>query len=458
MNRRVVYQLVMEKITLRLRWPAPVLAAIFAVLLGSSSALAQNYQLYPVGERAAGMGGAYIGLADDASACYYNPAGLAFARYNQFSVSGTAYGFSRVVYSDFAFFGNTKAKSAKFDNFFSFPTYFATIYRLGGDDKPVARRSALGFSVVTPDYYENRSQLETDGGAVRAIVNDKVQTYWFGPSYAFRLGDNFALGATLHGLFGQEHYNSQFAMKLTRAQWSLLSGPMRSTDFSDETRQTLNLLGNLGARAKFGMFNAGLMARTPSFMVWGRGDLTEQGLLTYEGTVDEDGVSTDFKPRREDPWMVGAGFGVSRRNNFAAGLDVKYHGAVAYKTADDKRVSERIDNHGVVNANLGGEYVVAGTVPLRAGFYTNLSPVNDQKKVEDEIIDLYGLTVSGGVTRENYAISLGVNYAFGSGTSELPTFVERNGNLVEKTKTIDVEVTVVNLFITSSYRFGGAAK
>ena len=37
-----------------------------------------------VGARALGMGGAFVGLADDASAAYWNPAGLAFLKTNQF--------------------------------------------------------------------------------------------------------------------------------------------------------------------------------------------------------------------------------------------------------------------------------------------------------------------------------------------------------------------------------------
>lgn len=48
-------------------------AALAAVLLDCAPALCQN----PVGTRAAGMGGAFVGVADDATAVFWNPAGLA---------------------------------------------------------------------------------------------------------------------------------------------------------------------------------------------------------------------------------------------------------------------------------------------------------------------------------------------------------------------------------------------
>jgi F plasmid transfer operon, TraF, protein len=53
------------------------------VLLGCASAV-QGQTFEAVGTRAAGMGGAFVGVADDASAAYWNPAGLALG--NVFSI------------------------------------------------------------------------------------------------------------------------------------------------------------------------------------------------------------------------------------------------------------------------------------------------------------------------------------------------------------------------------------
>src|SRR5262245_8287058 len=47
-------------------------------LLAPAAALAQQASQVPVGVRAIGMGGAYSSIADDASAMFWNPAGLAW--------------------------------------------------------------------------------------------------------------------------------------------------------------------------------------------------------------------------------------------------------------------------------------------------------------------------------------------------------------------------------------------
>ncbi len=57
-------------------WTRPLLIALS--VLAASPAAAQTFEI--VGTRAAGMGGAFVAVADDASATYWNPGGLALGR------------------------------------------------------------------------------------------------------------------------------------------------------------------------------------------------------------------------------------------------------------------------------------------------------------------------------------------------------------------------------------------
>ena len=59
-----------------LRW---LVTATVVVALGETSAAAQTFET--LGTRAAGLGGAFVAVADDASAIYWNPAGLASGAY-----------------------------------------------------------------------------------------------------------------------------------------------------------------------------------------------------------------------------------------------------------------------------------------------------------------------------------------------------------------------------------------
>jgi F plasmid transfer operon protein TraF len=65
---------------LRMKVPWPGLAAAALVVLAwPASAGAQEFET--IGSRAAGMGGAFVAVADDASAAYWNPAGFAAGSY-----------------------------------------------------------------------------------------------------------------------------------------------------------------------------------------------------------------------------------------------------------------------------------------------------------------------------------------------------------------------------------------
>ena len=54
---------------------------VFGALIGLLPSLAHSQTFPAVGTRAQGMGGAFVGVADDGTAIYWNPAGLASGSY-----------------------------------------------------------------------------------------------------------------------------------------------------------------------------------------------------------------------------------------------------------------------------------------------------------------------------------------------------------------------------------------
>ena len=64
-------------------------ASIFLTALTSFAGI-YNYMEVVVGEKAAGMGGAFTAVADDATATYYNPAGIIHIPFNSMSASANA--------------------------------------------------------------------------------------------------------------------------------------------------------------------------------------------------------------------------------------------------------------------------------------------------------------------------------------------------------------------------------
>lgn len=148
-------------------------AAWAAILLLFSTSTARAQQAGPVGVRAAGMGGAFTAVADDASATFWNPAGLASGAY-----------FSAVVD------GNT--------------------LRTAGDADPGHRRSGLLVSFAMPalglSYYRTRvtgaiaqdaGGRNTGGRLGATLVTDQA-----GVTLVQSLDSRFAVGATLKIVHG----------------------------------------------------------------------------------------------------------------------------------------------------------------------------------------------------------------------------------------------------------------
>src|SRR4051812_36768937 len=84
------------------RWSSSVTVGCACLLL-TATAQAQvtgNFQSSPIGERAAGMGGAGVAMAEEASGAYYNPAGLAFAESDSIAVGSDLYGLVGGTYNN----------------------------------------------------------------------------------------------------------------------------------------------------------------------------------------------------------------------------------------------------------------------------------------------------------------------------------------------------------------------
>src|SRR5271163_2692007 len=89
--------------------PNPVIemvkfSVLFLLLAAPAIGLAQNENLifgqpntYGIGPRAIGMGGAFTAIADDASAAYWNPAGLSQINSYEISVSSAPIYFQQDV-------------------------------------------------------------------------------------------------------------------------------------------------------------------------------------------------------------------------------------------------------------------------------------------------------------------------------------------------------------------------
>jgi hypothetical protein len=217
--------------------------AFIITLLTSVPAAAQSF--VTLGTRAAGMGGAFVAVADDATAVYWNPAGLAL---------GGSY-FSLVL-------DHNQGKAEPED-----------IARAG-------ERSATIFALTTlpvgMSYYRLTSSTLTPTSDPQAVRLDRLTTHHLGITLVQSLTDRIAVASTLKWVRG--YAASGIVPDADRDD--LLDGAGELPDVD-----TSKFDADIGVMASFGGFRAGLAVRNttePDFSTAG-GDVVTLKRQTRAG-------------------------------------------------------------------------------------------------------------------------------------------------------------------------------
>ena len=130
--------------------------AVLIVIGGSSLCFADSYHYKNIliGERAAGLAGAYVAISDDASGMYYNPAGIAYAYGSGVSAGANAYHSTTKTYKG-VIGGEDWVREASS----LLPNFFGVIQKMGP--------GKFGISYVVPDsVIEDQVQVFTNALSV----------------------------------------------------------------------------------------------------------------------------------------------------------------------------------------------------------------------------------------------------------------------------------------------------
>lgn len=154
---------------------------LLVTITGSSISSAQTFEV--AGSRAAGMGGAFVAVADDASAVYWNPAGLASGSYFSLLVD---YNTARAISDEDPQAGSQSATFLAL----GVPALGLTYYRLRG--------TTVESPLFSADQLDAPRPLN---GADTARVASLI-THHTGVTLVQSLTDNIAVGTTLKVIRG----------------------------------------------------------------------------------------------------------------------------------------------------------------------------------------------------------------------------------------------------------------
>jgi long-chain fatty acid transport protein len=161
------------------------------ILLSAADVDASGYRLYELGAKAATLAGAFAGRADNTSAIYYNPAGLAFQSGLGFRIN--------VVYFDLKHSASVPDEDA---------AYTSANSQLRGSlfvAYTFKDRVSLGIAYFQP--YTIETDWLTNWPGVTLTRNSRLNSNFFRTALAFRFSDMLSIGVGFDIVRGTTHWN-----------------------------------------------------------------------------------------------------------------------------------------------------------------------------------------------------------------------------------------------------------
>ncbi len=424
-----------------------VLAALF--IAGTSSADDYHYTNLLVGERASGMGGAYVAVSDDATGLYYNPAGAVYTAGRSLSASVNAYYDSVKTYKGVIGGNGWTRRSSSL-----LPNYFGVVQPVGS--------IKLGISYAVPEsLMENQDQTFTNLPLNPALVpfnppgtfissyiinfNNESNVYNFGPSIAMELNSKISTGLTLY------YYQK-------RTMW-ILNQLIKTSNGGYEWTNDKYLLEEWGWRPVLGFmltpadsFSVGLAVS--KIFIWGSNTMTQHSLRAEGIAPSETNLSvlpdgqTNFSQKRNYPTQISLGVAWFPSPSLLLSADLNYFTQVDEQdvTVNGQTYAFRPLAKAVTNFALGTEYYFSKTWAMRAGLfsdYANTPKISSSAAGQNEHIDIYGGTLSFSHFTRNTSVTLGTGYTMGEGKAQIT-----GGSNIQ-----DATTTGWMIFLSSSYSY-----
>jgi len=314
------------------------------LMVASSPSLASfsNFNSVLIGERAAGMGGAYTALTGDPAAnSFYNPATLSRLPGATLSAAVSLYNKYDTQFGGQNDFNEAPLRVNR-GSILPLPASAGTVHTFGN--------FAFGTSIVLPDFdvYAGEVRTEVIGAdQSSSYLNLRDESLWVGGSLAMNLSDQDSIGLTMY-------YTSRTFNRSITDQNTV--GGVR-TIFSEEKSLTHNsIIYILGYYRQLNQnWSIGLSHRLPSLPVSGSGTYI-QAEVSSSGAAPPTLHESSLTSNTDVPTKTALGIAYERNKNFSLAVDVQFYGADKYRDINSPLGGEIIDHVEVWNVSLGMEY------------------------------------------------------------------------------------------------------
>ncbi len=419
-----------------------------------------NYQ-HIIGNRAAGLGGAYTALADDSSSLWYNPAGLANIKTYNLNVSANGYNYINTEIDGYVEIedegGEYKELNWRDKDISVVAHTLAYAKHLGGF-------GTIGFGIFVPfqddihGIVKGEAVTSTYALNLRFESNISAKSIYGFAGYGNSLGKNFNFGISLGvGYLTERAKDTVFEL----------------IEFFDDTAYNFSgyyiyeasgyvMEASLGFQYFMGERHIlGLKISSPAYSLYYKS--SDKVVEMYAGTdvlpsdpnetiyLDETLRERDSSLWEYYPAQVSLGYAYRIKNSLAFSFDV----VPSFKTDEYPET--------VINYKGGIEIHTGKDLAVHAGFFTDFSQKGELEAGDDNqnSLDYYGAALgltfgselSSGENSEGahrLLTTLGVMYRWGSGKTKTSRY-DRNADDVELLK--DQSISSFTFFIGETIRF-----
>lgn len=339
-------------------------AIIISIFFISTGLWAGGWNNTLMGCRAIALGGAFVGIADDPSAIFYNPAGLAFQRENMaFAING----FHISPTHEYTMVLGSKIQSK--DNS-TLPQIFLS-YRLN-------EKITIGFGAYAP--YATGG-VDWKEGQFAFPLKTYLGVLSLTPTLAYKISDKFSIGFKLN------IYKSVLELDTEMAPY----GPIHDEENGSAISGGIGMFYKASEKASFG-----LSIRGPSKMKLS-GKTTVTTIVPGIGTME---LKLKSETQFSLPWDFEVGFSYRVTPNFLISTSAQYTMWSTLdevkKTIGDLETNERFDFNDILILRIGAEYVLSSGIVLRGGIGVDKA-ASPTETLSINNIDVDKFTLLGGI-------------------------------------------------------------
>lgn len=439
---------------------------------------------FGVGARAVSMGGAYIGVADDYTAVFWNPAGLAQMRRLEFT-GGIVNSNYR---NDASFLGattNGKNSGTALDNLgfvFPYPTVRGSLVFAVGYNRVTDFTSALSFngfndksSIIqsldtTFDKYDLPFQtyLRNSNGytPIQKNVNQEGEIREDGSignwtfSGAIDVEKDLSFGLSINIINGTYNYVRNYVEEDTRDKYNDKSNPsldslyLQFKKFYYDNTITSELSG---INAMFGLMyryediaRLGITIKTPSAITVHE-TYSDAGQSVFDnGTSKSKSYDSYYDYGVQSPWVLGFGGSYSPIEGLLLAGSIEYTDWTQIAWIDNadlqrENISLKKNFRATTNVAIGGEYEIPRTdFRVRGGYaYKPSAWEGDPSSYNQKII-----TAGAGILLQN-----NVMFDVGAAIGSVKSFHNNYGSEALSLSRTNETISTTNITFTVSYRF-----